>query len=1141
MLSLFYFQRQKLRQARRRFCRPLVEQLEVRELLANNVTISAANTTGMTVSTAGSTTTFLATAAGANVSVADIDAELAAGKNVTIDSGLLGVQTGTISTSGITEQIFNNATGVVLTLRSGSGIGSAAGDINITGLQLKGTGSIILDANDQIIVGGTIGATSLLFTAGSTITMPTGGLIQGGSLSMTAGGDVGTIAQQLFTSVSQLTTNTSANNNKQFITEANGLTALSLNAGTGNVSLNLTLGAVSDNDSAVDVSCDFFALQLLDQVAKDVGATSNPIATNVNGFTVVTVFGGGNQFLTQSKSLNTVSLGAGSGNVTLVVLSGSVTDTDASTEFGGTTVTVTLNDPTAQPFGSAANPINTDVDSLTINTAAGGGSQFVTEDNSLDTLDLNAGAGDITLVVTRGTVSDTDASTDIAADAAAVSLLDGFFSNFGSIVNPIGTSVTALSVNTSSGDGSQFIAEVDGIIGLNLAAGLGDITLRLAQGAIIDGDAGNDIAALVATVVLADPNPRDFGSPGGRIQTSVNGLSVDTSAGQGLQFITEADGLAALFLDAGTTGLGNISLRLSNGAVTDSDPDVDVRCQDLDIEQQDSIVGASSSLSFGKAANPIQTNVAKLTVQTPNSNGNQFIAEQNGLSGLLLNAGTGSVTLQLNFGGITDSDGSTDIVAVAATITLLDPATRNIGSANNSIQTNVFSLSASTAVGGGNIFLLEAGTTFVTSLDAGSGNITLTGGTFNLAGGGNNLGDQSTLTVNSPAVLNLASNDEMVGGLAGSGTVAFKIDTADHKLTVGLNNSNTTFSGNLSGNDVNGLGAVLDRFIKDGTGTLTLGGNNAFDGNYEVINGKLLVTGTLSNDLAFTTVDGVGSAASVLGGSGTINSRVTVENGHLSPGTSTGVLSMHGVSFAAGSAFDVEVTSASAGSFDQARVLGAVNIATTGNGVALNLSKVGTLNLANGNSLVIIDNDAFDTVTGTFHNLPEGTNLGSNFLGSGLTAKITYSGGFDNNDVVINLTPGSFFPWHNDTAGKANDVRGQNTAIPDGHVVADDALAIINFINANGSGPVPGNAVLGLPFGFLDTEADNQIVAGDVLAVINFINAGLGGEGESPMVEAEVTGPAATIPLAASPNLSADLLLLLATDLAAQPAPRRRG
>ena len=86
---------------------------------------------------------------------------------------------------------------------------------------------------------------------------------------------------------------------------------------------------------------------------------------------------------------------------------------------------------------------------------------------------------------------------------------------------------------------------------------------------------------------------------------------------------------------------------------------------------------------------------------------------------------------------------------------------------------------------------------------------------------------------------------------------------------------------------------------------------------------------------------------------------------------------------------------------------------------------------------------------------------------------------------------------------------------------------------AHSAGPVPNNATISSPLGFLDTDitqgSGNQIVAGDVLKVINYINAGelQGGEREanSLIIGAESSS---------DPSLDA-LILLLATDI----SPRR--
>jgi len=98
----------------------------------------------------------------------------------------------------------------------------------------------------------------------------------------------------------------------------------------------------------------------------------------------------------------------------------------------------------------------------------------------------------------------------------------------------------------------------------------------------------------------------------------------------------------------------------------------------------------------------------------------------------------------------------------------------------------------------------------------------------------------------------------------------------------------------------------------------------------------------------------------------------------------------------------------------------------------------------------------------------------------------------------------------------------------DGHVAPNDALAVINRINAFGSGPPPPNPN-NLP-DFYDTSGDNFIGPNDALRGINAINAGQGGEGPSDSL----------ISSAASPSINwAALLDLLALDIAERGAARK--
>jgi hypothetical protein len=113
--------------------------------------------------------------------------------------------------------------------------------------------------------------------------------------------------------------------------------------------------------------------------------------------------------------------------------------------------------------------------------------------------------------------------------------------------------------------------------------------------------------------------------------------------------------------------------------------------------------------------------------------------------------------------------------------------------------------------------------------------------------------------------------------------------------------------------------------------------------------------------------------------------------------------------------------------------------------------------------------------------------------------------------------------WHN--AANPFDVNA------DRKVAADDALDIINYINAKGSGPLPATAQTSPPY--YDVVADNYLAPNDVLAVINYINA-------LPEAEGEMRPTLATPPPVNSNNTTGNsMLALLAADIPTQSKRRK--
>jgi len=122
-------------------------------------------------------------------------------------------------------------------------------------------------------------------------------------------------------------------------------------------------------------------------------------------------------------------------------------------------------------------------------------------------------------------------------------------------------------------------------------------------------------------------------------------------------------------------------------------------------------------------------------------------------------------------------------------------------------------------------------------------------------------------------------------------------------------------------------------------------------------------------------------------------------------------------------------------------------------------------------------------------------------------------------------------PLHNAAEiGKRNglDVTGSTSTAPDGKIAANDAVAIINYINAHGGFHTQDNSAAGPPY--CDVTDDDQVGADDVIAIINYMNSHPG-QSEAPFEPAAVD---------ASPSVSVDLMNLLAADSASEQLKRRR-
>jgi len=148
-----------------------------------------------------------------------------------------------------------------------------------------------------------------------------------------------------------------------------------------------------------------------------------------------------------------------------------------------------------------------------------------------------------------------------------------------------------------------------------------------------------------------------------------------------------------------------------------------------------------------------------------------------------------------------------------------------------------------------------------------------------------------TLSRGSNGTIHLESGGTLQIGNGGTtGTLATDL-TNNGTLIFDVIDSSTT------DNAISGTGA----FMKNGTGTVTLGGANTYTGATDINSGTLVVNGSLASSA--TTVNSGGT----LGGSGTLGGAITVQSGGtLAPGNAIGTLTGTTATFQGGSLFSLE-------------------------------------------------------------------------------------------------------------------------------------------------------------------------------------------------------------------------------------------
>ncbi|MBI5386517.1 MAG: filamentous hemagglutinin N-terminal domain-containing protein, partial [Verrucomicrobia bacterium] len=719
----------------------------------------------------------------------------------TITAGTLTLKGAGAVASG--AQRLNTTVGaLVLAKTGGSSFVNEADGLNLSGA--TGGGSLdLLDAGPTTL-------NSALSAGAGTVTLDGAvdgtGLLTADTLNLNGAGDVGALATRLNTAVNAMVLGKTAGNS--FLSEADGLNLSGatgggnldlVDAGTTTLNAALTAGAGTVTlDGAVDGAGLLTAGTLNLNGAGDVGALAVRLNTAVN--TLVLGKTGGNSFLSEADGLN-LSGATGGGNLDL--LDAGTTTLNAALSTGAGTVTLdgavdgtglltadTLNLNGASDVGALATRLNTAVNTLVL--AKTGGNSFLSEadglnlsgntaDGNLDLLDagtttlnaaLNAGVGTVTL---DGAVAVTGPG-HLTADTLN---LTGN-GHVGTLAARLGTTLNTLVLAKSGGD--TFIGEADGV-NLSGTTGGGDLDLADASttlNAALNAGVGSvtlngavDGSGLLTADTLTLSGHGNVGASAARLNTAVNNLVLAKTFWS--TFLSEADGLnlsgtisdgSLDLLDAGTTTL-NAALNAGAGTVT-----LDGAVDGPGLLTADTLT-LNGAGNVGTLATRLNTSVNNLVLGK--TAGNSFLSEADGLnlSGAtgggnldLVDAGTTTLNAALSAGaGTVALDGAVDGAAlltadtlnlngagdVGALATRLNTAVNTLvlgKTAGNSFLSEADGLNLSGATGGGNLDLVDAGTTTLNAaLNAGAGTVTLggavdgagllTAATLNLNGAGN--------------------------------------------------------------------------------------------------------------------------------------------------------------------------------------------------------------------------------------------------------------------------------------------------------------------------------------------------------------------------------------------------------------------
>jgi outer membrane autotransporter protein len=486
-----------------------------------------------------------------------------------------------------------------------------------------------------------------------------------------------------------------------------------------------------------------------------------------------------------------------------------------------------------------------------------------------------------------------------------------------------------------TGGGTVTIGQTIFVNDINFGANAGPFTL-------LNSGSPQAIFVLGAGITNNSGNTQSITNSGSNSLTEFYNSATAANA----SIIDSGSGSFTLFFDSATAGNASIT---NSGAGTLTKFIASATAANATIIDS----GASSHTDFFDSATVANASIT-------NSGSASFTELHNGATAgnaSITNSGSGSFTLFFDSAtagnaSITNS-GAGSLTKFVASATAANATITNSGAGSS---TDFFD--SATAANASITNSDGSFTAFSNNATAANATITNSGGSsfteFSASASG---GNASLINANPGAFIDISpliTGGTAAGSIAGNGF----LNLGSKNLTVGGNNTSTTFSGVIQdGGAGGGTGGSL---TKVGTGTLVLSGNNIYTGSTNIYEGVLQVDGSTTSDTVVKT-DGT------LAGNGTIFG--SVENhGVVGPGDSPGTLTVSGADYTNQSdgTFRAEIGGLSEGvNADLLRVFGNVYI----NGGNLEVVRFGNFMPLPGDQVTILRTESVCSRYGQFDTL----------------------------------------------------------------------------------------------------------------------------------------------------------------------------